>query len=155
MRLQSSLARFGVATTLTRARTHSYTGVSQQVATINDVKYRSVNRNATAGSPQDIYKHNPWRAPGTAPVGDACGLAGGTPWLPEVPEAGDYTKTKFAHHGVCCTMSFVGCTSLVACCMASLACCMLHVACCMSSHSACDALYMACRMLRVACAKGA
>ena len=98
-------------------------------------RYRSVNRNATAGSPQDIYKHNPcvrltssrgffrpqraqllsraradpdgqqihhglaralwcslarWRAPGSAPVADACGLAGGTPWLPEVGEAGDY-----------------------------------------------------------------
>ena len=49
-------------------------------ATINDPKMRSVNRNATAGSPEDIYKHNPWRAPGSAPVGDACGFAGGTPW---------------------------------------------------------------------------
>ena len=34
-------------------------------ATLNDPKYRSVNRNATAGSPQDIYRHNPWRAPGS------------------------------------------------------------------------------------------
>ena len=32
-------------------------------------------------------------------VADACGLAGGTPWLPEVGEAGDYTKTVYAHHG--------------------------------------------------------
>jgi len=69
-------------------------------ATLNDPKYRSVNRNATAGSAQDIYKHNPWRAPGSAPVGNACGFAGGTPWLPEGPEAGDYTMTKFAHHGM-------------------------------------------------------
>lgn len=69
-------------------------------ATINDPALRSVNRDAVAGSPQDIYKHNPWRAPGSAPVGDACGLAGGTPWLPEVGEAGDYTNTKFAHHGM-------------------------------------------------------
>ena len=30
-------------------------------ATLNDPKYRSVNRNATAFSPQDIYQHNPWR----------------------------------------------------------------------------------------------
>lgn len=73
-------------------------------ATINDPKYRSVNRNATAGSPEDIYKHNPWRAPGTAPVADACGLAGGTPWKREVSEAGDYTKTKFAHHGMSGTL---------------------------------------------------
>merc|ERR1712086_162528 len=49
-------------------------------ATINDPKYRSVNRNATAGSPEDIYRHNPWRAPGSAPLADVCGLAGGTPW---------------------------------------------------------------------------
>jgi hypothetical protein len=60
-------------------------------ATLNDPKYRSVNRNATAGSPNDIYKHNPWRAPGNAPVGDACGFAGGTPWIAEGPEAGDYS----------------------------------------------------------------
>jgi hypothetical protein len=60
---------------------------------------RSLNLNSTAGSPNDIYKHNPWRAPGSAPVGDVCGLAGGTPWLPDVGNAGDYTTTKFAHHG--------------------------------------------------------
>jgi len=65
-----------------------------------DPKYRTVNRNATAGSEQDIYKHNPWAAPGTAPVADACGLAGGTPWPQEVSEAGDYTTTKYAHHGM-------------------------------------------------------
>ncbi len=68
-------------------------------ATINDPKYRSVNRNATAGSIYDIYKHNPWRAPGSAPTADACGLAGGTPFLQEGTEAGDYSTTKFAHHG--------------------------------------------------------
>jgi hypothetical protein len=67
---------------------------------MNDPKYRTVNLNAKAGSPEDIYKHNPWRAPGTAPVADACGLAGGTPWPEEVSEAGVYTKTKFAHHGM-------------------------------------------------------
>ena len=65
---------------------------------------RSLNRNATIGSENDIYRHNPWRSPGAAPVGDkqhngACGLAGGTPWGPDVGEAGDYTNTSFAHHG--------------------------------------------------------
>jgi hypothetical protein len=39
-------------------------------ATVNDPMQRSVNRNATAGSPEDIYRHNPWRAPGNAPIGD-------------------------------------------------------------------------------------
>lgn len=73
-------------------------------ATINDPKYRSVNRAAVAGSPEDIYKHNPWRAPGSAPVASACGLAGGTPWPQDVGEAGDYTTTKYAHHGMNGTM---------------------------------------------------
>merc|ERR1719174_3022199 len=41
---------------------------------------RSVNLNATRGSALDIYQHNPWMAPGSAPVADACGLAGGSPW---------------------------------------------------------------------------
>jgi len=68
--------------------------------TINNPKDRTVNQNAPAGSSSDIYKHNPWRAPGSAPVADACGLAGGTPWAADVSEAGVYTKTKFAHHGM-------------------------------------------------------
>ena len=33
-------------------------------ATLNDPKYRTANRNATAGSPEDIWKFQPWRAPG-------------------------------------------------------------------------------------------
>ena len=53
-------------------------------ATINDPMHRTVNRFATAGSPEDIYKHNPWRAPGYAPSANACGLAGGAPWPQEV-----------------------------------------------------------------------
>jgi len=68
-------------------------------ATNNDVSTRTVNRNATAGSIYDIYKHNPWRAPGTAGVLDACGLAGGTPWGADVSEWGQYVNTTFAHHG--------------------------------------------------------
>ena len=68
--------------------------------TLTDTKYWSVNKAAAPGSPEDIYKHNPWRAPGTAPIGDACGFAGGTPWAPEVGEAGDYQKTRYAHHGM-------------------------------------------------------
>jgi len=65
-----------------------------------DPKYRTVNRDSTPGSDQDIYKHNPWNAPGSAASADACGLAGGTPWAKEVSEAGDYTTTKYAHHGM-------------------------------------------------------
>jgi len=65
-----------------------------------DEKFRTCNLDAVPGSPQDIYRHNPWSAPGTAPVANPCGLAGGTPWAEEVSEAGDYTATKYAHHGM-------------------------------------------------------
>ena len=71
-----------------------------------DPRFRTVNLNSTPGSAEDIYQHNPWAAPGTAPVADACGLAGGTPWLPEVSEAGDYTNGTMlpqgypTHHGL-------------------------------------------------------
>jgi len=66
----------------------------------NNGEARSLNRNATPNDPADIYRHNPWRAPGAAPVADACGLAGGTPWGPNAPEEGMYTNTTFAHHGM-------------------------------------------------------
>ena len=60
---------------------------------------RSINRNATPNSVYDIYRHNPWRAPGNAPIADVCGLAGGTPWGTNAPEAGQFTNTSNAHHG--------------------------------------------------------
>lgn len=69
-------------------------------ATLNDPKLRTVNRDAVAGSKYDIYRWNPWRAPGFAPVADACGLAGGTPWSGDAPEEGRYVNTSFAHHGM-------------------------------------------------------
>ena len=50
-------------------------------------------------SVQDIYQHNPWRAPGNAPVNDACGIAGGSPSRQNGAEAGDYVKTTYAQHG--------------------------------------------------------
>ena len=70
---------------------------SKKMRTI-DPKYRTVNRNSTPGSANDIYKHNPWRAPGSAPTIDACGLAGGTPWGGNVPEWGEYGE-----HAQCVT----------------------------------------------------
>lgn len=64
----------------------------------------SVNRAFATGSerngPRDIYRHNPWRAPGHAPVASACGLAGGTPWAKDVAEEGVYVRTPHAHHGM-------------------------------------------------------
>ena len=67
--------------------------------TINAREHRSVNRAAPAGSTLDIYRHNPWRAPGSAPVLDACGLAGGTPWRANVSEWGDFVDNRYAAHG--------------------------------------------------------
>jgi len=46
-------------------------------ATICDPNLRTVNRFAECGSPEDRYYFNPWRAPGSAPVFDPCGMAGG------------------------------------------------------------------------------
>jgi hypothetical protein len=65
--------------------------------TLNDPKYRTANQHAVAGSEADIYKYNPWRAPGKAPVFDACGMAGGNYF--EVFNAGAYNTTKFAKQG--------------------------------------------------------
>lgn len=48
----------------------------------------------------DIYRHNPWRAPGHAPVADPCGLAGGAPTGGDGPEEGEYVNTTNAQHGM-------------------------------------------------------
>ena len=73
-------------------------------ATLNDPKYRTANRNATAGSPQDVWKYQPWRNPGASPVEDPCGMAGGRP--NQIPHGGNnggdggtYNTTKFAKQG--------------------------------------------------------
>ena len=60
---------------------------------------RSVNLKAPRFSELDIYQHNPWSAPGAAPVSDACGLAGGSPWSWNRAEAGNYVNTTHASHG--------------------------------------------------------
>ena len=55
--------------------------------TNNDPLHRTFNRNCTGecvGSALDYTQHNPWRAPGAAPVFDPCGRAGGGP----LPTAG-------------------------------------------------------------------
>jgi hypothetical protein len=46
-------------------------------ATVCDSRLRTYNMDAACNSAADTYKHNPWRAPGTAPVYDPCGAAGG------------------------------------------------------------------------------
>lgn len=67
--------------------------------TINDPKLRTMNIHAAAGSVNDSYMYNPWRAPGSAPVEDACGMAGGT--LPAHAGAGEakFMATSIAKQG--------------------------------------------------------
>ena len=43
---------------------HDRCGAGENKATINDPKFRTVNREAPAGSDDDWTKYNPWRAPG-------------------------------------------------------------------------------------------
>merc|ERR1711973_211912 len=54
-------------------------------ATVCDPQLRTVNTGADCGSDEDTYYYSPWRAPGSAPVLDSCGMAGGSP--------------KWGHHG--------------------------------------------------------
>ena len=65
--------------------------------TNNDPYFRTVNLDAPAMSSSDLYQHNPWRAPGNAPVYDPCGMAGGSPtW---VKTGLSFIDTKFARQG--------------------------------------------------------
>ena len=45
--------------------------------TVCDPRLRTANTQAACGSKDDVYYYSPWRAPGAAPVIDACGMAGG------------------------------------------------------------------------------
>ena len=70
---------------------------SRMQATITKPEHRTLNRNATANTPSDVYRYNPWRSPGNAPSFDPCGMAGGT-WKPAFNGA-EYKTTKFAKQG--------------------------------------------------------
>lgn len=54
-----------------------------------------MNLAAVEGSVNDSYRFNPWRAPGYAPVVDACGQAGGK--YKQTPIGGDSTYTTTVH----------------------------------------------------------
>jgi len=69
-------------------------------ATICDPKYRTINRYAPCGDVSDYYYYNPWRAPGSAPIFDACGMAGGSPVPVSNPAVGvRYKNTTNAKQG--------------------------------------------------------
>jgi len=50
---------------------------AKTAATVCDSNLRTANTQADCGGPEDFYYFSPWRAPGSAPVIDACGSAGG------------------------------------------------------------------------------
>ena len=66
-------------------------------ATICDPKLRTYNTDAECNTKADLYRYNPWRAPGSAPVLDSCGMAGGGPM--NVGGEAKYTTTKYAKTG--------------------------------------------------------
>lgn len=70
---------------------------SGKKATNNDPEFRTINRQAAPFSDDDWTRFNPWRAPGSAPVFDACGRAGGAPG--PTPGHGEFTNTTFAKFG--------------------------------------------------------
>jgi len=47
-------------------------------ATVCEPGLRTVNTGAKCGAEDDFYYFSPWRAPGSSPVLDSCGMAGGT-----------------------------------------------------------------------------
>ena len=70
---------------------------SAMEARVCDPRHRTYNRAAACNSDADLYKHNPWRAPGNAPVFHACGMAGGGP--KRQPGEAKITPTVFAAQG--------------------------------------------------------
>jgi hypothetical protein len=68
-------------------------------ATICDPRLRTVNRKAACGSHADSYYYNPWRAPGSAPVFDACGMAGGGVYRGWTSAGVQYRNTTHARQG--------------------------------------------------------
>ena len=62
-----------------------------------DPKYMTTNVDAKPGTVSDIWKFNPWRAPGKGPLASPCGMAGGTPT--ECFNAGAYNATPNAKQG--------------------------------------------------------
>jgi hypothetical protein len=71
--------------------------------TVCDPRHFIVNVNATCGGPDDYFCCSPWRAPGTAPVFDSCGVASGhrglRPLLHGETLGGQYRNTSHTKLG--------------------------------------------------------
>jgi len=85
--------------TMSRRPNWSSCAAPTTLPTNNDPRTRSLNRGATAGSKEDVYKYMPWRAPGTAGVADPCGVAGGDQHGVKQTAGGEYYPTKNAKLG--------------------------------------------------------
>jgi hypothetical protein len=69
-------------------------------ATICDAKLRTMNVDAPCRGPTDATQFAPWRYPGSAPVIDSCGVAGGVyQWQGAAAAGGDYQPTVNAQRG--------------------------------------------------------
>jgi len=78
----------------------SICGNTSAKATICDSHLRTMNTQAECGSPEDIYYLSPWRAPGSAPVIDACGSAGGrNPWQGQGEAGASFQNSSVAKEG--------------------------------------------------------
>lgn len=82
-----------------KARAQVDTCGKEMKATICDERLRTYNIKAPCNTKADIYRWNPWRAPGTAPVFDPCGKAGGGYPGNAGPGAADFVNTSNAKHG--------------------------------------------------------
>jgi len=68
--------------------------------TICDSRLRTANTEAECGSPEDFYAFSPWRAPGSAPMIDSCGMAGGRyPGQGTGGAGAQYQNTSIAKEG--------------------------------------------------------
>jgi hypothetical protein len=66
----------------------------------------TMNREAQEDSPADVYRFHPWRAPGSAPVTDCCGTAGGT--SPKYRGPGEAVFAGVVLNGTNVTMGALG-----------------------------------------------
>ena len=84
--------------TMSRHPNYSACG-TPAISTNNAVRTRTINRGATPGSKEDVYRYMPWRAPGSAVPADPCGVAGGDQHGVHQTAGGEYFPTKHAKIG--------------------------------------------------------
>jgi hypothetical protein len=69
---------------------------SEAKATICSKDLRTLNVDAECGADDDWFHYTPWRAPGTSPLYDSCGVAGGHPATEDCEFGGCYMNTSNA-----------------------------------------------------------